>query len=69
MAVEVAVTRGSNAAPICFETLAGARIDPILCNASAASVVRNFAVLDDTGLPTHSPIGMGMSVELYRQTV
>ena len=51
--------------PTCFQQVKsqGTRIDHALANPAAASLMRSFDVMQDTGLPTHRPLQVRLSVD------
>ena len=69
-AAEKALALGEPAPCTCFARgSAGTRIDAIFCNAAVAPALRDVAVIEDTGIPTHVPVVVDLAVETYGQRV
>eukprot|EP00973_Karenia_brevis_P031521 4348142-Karenia_brevis.AAC.1 len=68
-AAVVALAQDREPLPTCHNSEMGTRIDIILCNQSAANAIHDLRVLQDTGLPTHSPVQLDLNVQEYGQQV
>ena len=62
VAVRFADVTGGAAQATCFKSPAGTRIDAVICNTCATMVVRDFKVIEDSGLPTQKPIQVSLDV-------
>ena len=69
VAVEFAKASGITAAPTCHSSTAGTRIDAIIANVPLLAAAQDFSVLNDTGLPTHSPLVLQLDPRQYRQKI
>ena len=70
-AVEVAVHNSYEPAPTCFPSAssAGRRIDAAFLNHVAAASLLDYCLLEDTGIPTHVPLSVEISLGSYGQDI